>query len=49
MQIKEFPTIKEMSARNLRYMQKFATEFDNDEFLQHDVAKLPLILITTII
>ena len=37
----EFPTLKGMSARNLRYMQKFATEFDNDEFLQHDVAKLP--------
>ena len=37
----EFPTLKGMSARNLRYMQKFATEFDNDEFLQHHVAKLP--------
>ena len=37
-----------MSARNLRYMQKFATEFDNDEFLQHDVAKLPWTSITTI-
>ena len=37
------PTLKVMSARNLRYMQKFATEFDNDEFLQHDVAKLPLL------
>lgn len=37
----EFPTLKGMSARNLRYMQKFAMEFDNDEFLQHDVAKLP--------
>ena len=45
----EFPTIKGMSARNLRYMQKFATEFDNDEFLQHDVAKLPWTSITTII
>ena len=44
----EFPTIKGMSARNLRYMQKFATEFDNDEFLQHDVAKLPWTSITTI-
>ena len=29
-------------------MQKFATEFDNDEFLQHDVAKLPWTSITTI-
>lgn len=37
-----------MSARNLRYMQKFASEFDNDEFLQHDVAKLPWSSITTI-
>ena len=45
----EFPTLKGMSARNLRYMQKFATEFDNDEFLQHDVAKLPWTSVTTII
>ena len=37
----EFPTLKGMSARNLRYMQKIATEFDYDEFLQHHVAKLP--------
>lgn len=37
-----------MSARNLRYMQKFAAEFDNDEFLQHHVAKLPWTSITTI-
>lgn len=44
----EFPTIKGMSARNLRYMQKFATEFDNDDFLQHHVAKLPWTSITTI-
>ncbi len=44
-----FPTLKGMSARNLRYMQKFAMEFDNDEFLQHDVAKLPWSSITTII
>lgn len=36
----EFPTLKGMSARNLRYMQKFATEFDNDEFLQGVLAKL---------
>ena len=36
----EFPNIKGMSARNLRYMQKFATEFDNDEFLQGFLAKL---------
>jgi predicted nuclease of restriction endonuclease-like (RecB) superfamily len=44
----EFPNIKGMSARNLRYMQKFATEFNNDEFLQHHVAKLPWSSITTI-
>jgi len=44
----EFPNIKGMSARNLRYMQKFATEFDNDEFLQHYVAKLPWSTVTTI-
>lgn len=44
----EFPTLKGMSARNLRYMQKFAAEFDNDEFLQHDVAKLPWSSLTTI-
>ena len=36
----EFPTLKGMSARNLRYMQKFATEFKNDEFLQGVLAKL---------
>ena len=44
----EFPTLKGMSARNLRYMQKFAAEFDNDEFLQHDDAKLPWSSLTTI-
>lgn len=35
-----FPTLKGMSARNLRYMQKFAMEFDDDEFLQEVLAKL---------
>lgn len=44
----EFPTLKGMSARNLRYMQKFAAEFENDEFLQHYVAKLPWSSLTTI-
>ncbi len=44
----EFSQLKGMSARNLRYMQKFAMEFPNDEFLQHDVAKLPWSSITTI-
>lgn len=38
----EFPTIKGMSARNLRYMQKFASEYDNDEFLQGVLAELSL-------
>ncbi len=36
----EFPTIKGMDARDLRYMQKFTTKFDNDNFLQHHVANL---------
>ncbi len=43
-----FPTLKGMSARNLRYRQKFATEFENDGFLQHYVAKLPWSSVTTI-
>ena len=36
----EFPTLRGMSARNLRYMQKFAKEVNNDEFLQGVLAKL---------
>lgn len=36
----EFPNLKGMSARNLRYMQKFALEYSNDEFLQGVLAKL---------
>lgn len=36
----EFPTLKGMSARNLRYMQKFASEYENNEFLQGVLAKL---------
>ena len=36
----EFPNIKGMSARNLRYMQKFAKEYISDEFLQEVLAKL---------
>ena len=35
-----FPDLKGMSARNLRYMQKFSKEYDNDEFLQGVLAKL---------
>ncbi len=44
----EFPNLKGMSARNLRYMKKFATDFKDDNFLQHHVAKLPWSSITTI-
>ena len=44
----EFPDIKGKSARNLRDMHKFASEFENDDFLQHNVAKLPWTSITTI-
>ncbi len=36
----EFPNIKGMSARNLRYMQKFAKEYNRDKFLQEVLAKL---------
>lgn len=36
----EFPNIKGMSARNLRYMQKFAKEYRKNEFLQEVLAKL---------
>ena len=44
----DFPNLKGMSARNLRYMQKFAFVFTKEEILQHDVAKLPWSSITTI-
>lgn len=44
----EFPDMQGISARNLRYMKKFAKEFDYDSILQHDVAKLPWTTITTI-
>lgn len=37
----EFPNAEGLSARNLRYMQKFAKEFDYDTILQHSIAKLP--------
>ena len=36
----EFPNLKGMSARNLRYMQKFSGLYDYDEFLQEVLAKL---------
>ena len=45
---RDFPDLKGMSSRNLRYMKKFATDFKDDEFLQHHVAKLPWSSITTI-
>lgn len=35
-----YPNIKGMSARNLRYMQKFAVIYENNEFLQEVLAKL---------
>lgn len=35
-----YPNIKGMSARNLRYMKKFATIYENNEFLQEVLAKL---------
>lgn len=44
----EFPDMKGLSSRNLRYMKKFAKEFDYDIILQYDVAKLPWTTITTI-
>ena len=44
----EFPDMHGLSARNLRYMKKFAKEFEYDSILQHNVAKLPWTTITTI-
>ena len=44
----EFPDMQGLSARNLRYMKKFAKEFEYDSILQHDVSKLPWTTITTI-
>lgn len=44
----EFPNMQGISARNLRYMKKFAKEFEYDSILQHNVAKLPWTTITTI-
>jgi len=35
-----YPNTKGMSSRNLRYMQKFATTYKYDEFLQEVLAKL---------
>lgn len=44
----EFPNMQGLSSRNLRYMKKFAKEFEYDSILQHNVAKLPWTTITTI-
>ena len=44
----EFPSMQGLSSRNLRYMKKFAEEFEYNSILQHDVAKLPWTTITTI-
>lgn len=44
----EFPDADGLSARNLRYMQKFAKEFEYDSILQHNVAKLPWGLVISI-
>ena len=42
----DFPNMQGLSARNLRYMKRFAKEYDS--ILQHNVAKLPWTTITTI-
>jgi len=44
----EFPDADGLSARNLRYMKKFAKEFEYDSILQHNVAKLPWGLVISI-
>ena len=44
----EFPDADGLSARNLRYMQKFAKEFEYDLILQHNIAKLPWGLVISI-
>lgn len=44
----EFPNMQGLSSRNLRYMKKFAKEFEYNSILQHNVAKLPWTTITTI-
>ena len=44
----DFPNMQGLSARNLRYMKRFAKEFEYDSISQHNVAKLPWTTITTI-
>lgn len=44
----QFPDVKGLSERNLRYMQKFAKEFDYDIILQRNIAKLPWGLIISV-
>lgn len=38
---KEFPDLKGFSARNLKYMRKFAVEYTEVEFMQQVVAQIP--------
>lgn len=38
---REFPDMKGFSARNLKYMRKFAAEYKNVEFVQQVVAQIP--------
>ncbi len=38
---RSFPDLKGFSSRNLKYMRKFAFDFDNEEFVQQRVAQLP--------
>lgn len=44
----QFPDVKGLSERNLRYMQKFAKEFEYDIILQRNIAKLPWGLIISV-
>jgi len=37
----EFPDLKGFSERNLKYMRKFAEQYDNEEFVQQVVAQIP--------
>jgi predicted nuclease of restriction endonuclease-like (RecB) superfamily len=37
----EFPDLKGFSERNLKYMRKFAEQYDNVEFVQQVVAQIP--------
>lgn len=43
----KFPTLKGMSVRNLRYMQKLASEIDNDDFFAALCCKITMVSLTT--